>query len=551
MVEKNGLKIISLGGFGRVTNNMFVYETERDILIVDCGVGFPTQEMFGVDLTIPDISYLETKKGKIRGIVLTHGHDDHIGALPYILPKLPAVPIFGSRWSLALARDRLKEIGLGAQLEEVGSGDKISLGGFNIDFIEVTHSIPETFHLVINTPVGRIYHAADFKLDLTPVMGKPTDQNLIKAVGGKGIFCLLSDCLRAEKPGFTPSESKIEEIFEQELVNCQGKFLMTTMSSNLSRLKQAIDVSLRHHRQIVLVGRSIEKNIKLALKMGYLKYPQNVFVSVRNAKKLPPNTLTLLVAGSQAQEGSALERIVSGEHEIKIKMGDKIVFSSDYIPGNEIQIYNLIDELLHLKADVLYTDILSEVHVSGHGQAQDLRKLMELVSPKYLLPIGGSLHHMVAYQKLALKSGYKEKDVLLPENGQIVRFTSDGQVNFDQRIQTKIVMVDALGVGDVGHVVLRDRQVLASEGIVVAIIQVEQGNLNLIEEPDIITRGFVYAKESEELLGLAKKEIKRVILRQKRKEVRSLRRDLQETLEELFFRQIGRQPMILPVIVEV
>lgn len=547
----NSLKIISLGGFGNVTNNMFIYETDQDILIVDCGLGFPTGEMLGVDLTVPDVSYLLPRKKKIKGIILSHGHDDHIGALPYVLPQLPKLPIFGSRWAVALAENKLKEFNLNGDFQEVGQGKKINLGSFSIEFIEVTHSIPETLHLLIETPIGIFYHAADFKLDLTPVMGKPTDQNLVAQAGKRGILCLLSDCLRAERQGFTPSEVKLGQMFEREISNCPGKFLVTTMSSNISRLKQAIEVSQRHNRKIVLVGRSIEKNIDLALKMGYLKFPQGLILNQKEIKKFPSSSLTFLVAGSQAQEGSALERIALDEHEIKIKPSDKVVFSTDYIPGNEIAIYNLIDKIYRLGAEVVYADISGDVHVSGHGSAGDLRKLIELISPRYLLPIGGNFRHMVAYQKLAFQLGYKKNQVLLPENGQMAEFFPGGQVNLSKSILTKTIMVDALGVGDVGNVVLRDRQVLASEGIVVVIVQVEQGNLKLLVEPDIVTRGFVYAKQSEKLLDEARQEIKRAIVSGRTREIYYLRRSLQEVLEKFFFDRTGRRPMVLPVIIEV
>lgn len=547
----SSVKVISLGGFGNVTNNMFVYETDRDIIIVDCGVGFPTGEMLGVDLTVPDISYLLPKAKKIRGLIISHGHDDHIGALPYLLPKLPKVPIFGSRWALALADAKLREFGINANYEEVAQGSKISLGDFNIEFVQVTHSIPETLHLVIQTPVGILYHAPDFKLDLTPVMGQPTDQKLISQISQRGILCLLSDCLRAEKPGFTPSEVKLEEMFEREIVDCKGKFLVTTMSSNISRLKQAIDVSLKHGRKIVLVGRSIEKNVELALKMGYLNYNRGIFLPKDLVKKTPPSSLTLLVTGSQAQPGSALTRMVLGEHDIRIKPGDKIVFSTDSIPGNELAIYNMIDELVRLEADVVYADVSGDVHVSGHGASNDLKKLIELVRPTYLLPIGGNFRHMIAYRKLAYELGYKKDDVLLPDDGQVVEFFSDQKVNLRKRIPTRTIMVDALGVGDVGNVVLRDRQVLASEGIVLVIVQVEQGTSNLISQPDIVTRGFVYAKQSERLLAEAKSGVVEVIQRQKLKEQRFLREAVQDYLERFFFKKTGRRPMVLSVIIEV
>lgn len=548
----SSLRIISLGGFGKVTSNMFVYETDRDIMVVDCGVGFPTEEMLGIDLVIPDISYLLPKKNKIRGIVISHGHDDHVAALPYILPQLPAnLPIYASRWAKALINDRLKENGYQANLHEVDQGSNISIGEFKVGFIEVTHSIPETLHLVIQTPVGIIYHAPDFKLDLTPVMGKPTDQNLIAEVGKQGVLCLLSDCLRAERTGFTPSEVKVEETLEREIVNCKGRYFVTTMSSNISRFKQAIDVSLRHGRKIVLVGRSIDKNINLALDLNYLQYPRHIFLSLKESKNYLPQALTFLVAGSQAQAGSALDRIVSGEHEIQIKPGDKVVFSTDSIPGNEVQVYELIDELLRQKAEVAYADIASDIHVSGHGQIQDLKKLMELVKPKFLMPIGGNLRHMIAYKKIALQVGYQEKDVLLPEDGQIVEFTPEGNVSMKKKIQTKTIMVDALGVGDVGNVVLRDRQVLASEGIVLVIVKLEQDSMKIVDEPDIITRGFVYVKEAEELLKRAKEEVRQAAKKGKTHEIRFLRRSIQDALERFFYKETGRQPMVLSIILEI
>jgi ribonuclease J len=549
----NSLKILSLGGFGQVTSNMFVYETERDILIVDCGIGFPTEEMYGVDLLIPDISYLLPKKKKIRGIIISHAHDDHIGALPYILPNLPETPVFASRWAKALAEEKLKEFGVPASLVEIHENEAVRLGNFKVEFIGVTHSIPETMHLVIETPIGYIYHAADFKLDLTPVMGKPTDQKRISEVGRRGILCLLSDSLRAERPGFTPSEKTLEEVFEREMGSCRGKFFVTTMSSNISRLKQAIDVSLKHGRKIILVGRSIEKNVEIALRLGYLKYPRNIFLPLKSMKNLLPSSLSLLVAGSQAQAGSALERIVAGEREVKIEPLDKIVFSTDYIPGNEVAINELIDNILRLGAEVSYVGINSDVHVSGHGSASDLKKLIELVRPKYLLPIGGNFRHAVAYQKLALQLGYKKEDIILADDGQVVELSPFGQVDLNKKFAAGTVMVDALGIGDVGNVVLRDRKVLSEEGIVVAIVILNKSTLKIIGEPEIVSRGFVYVRSSEELIHQAQREIKIALneLRNRRISTRFLRIEVQGNLEKFFFKKTGRRPMVLLQLIEV
>jgi len=552
---KYSLKVISLGGFGEVTKNMFVYETPKDILIVDCGVGFPEEEMMGVDLIIPDISYLKEKLNKVRAIVLSHGHDDHIGGLPYILPQLPKnLPIFGPRWAIALSALKLQEFGILANFNEINEESRVNIGDFSLEFIQVTHSIPDTYHIVIKTPVGIFYHAADFKLDLTPVMGRPTAQEKIRAVGKRRVLCLLSDCLRAENPGFTPPEAKLEEMFEEEMRSCRGKFLVTTMSSNVSRLKQAIDVSRRLGRKVVLVGRSIKENMKLAEKLGYLKFPQGTFVDKKEIKNYSPNHMTLLVAGSQGQIGSALDRIVAQEFDlIKIQPGDKVIFSTDYIPGNETAIYRLIDNIYRLGGEVVYQDIHSNVHVSGHGSQEDLGKLMKMVNPRFMIPIGGNFRHMVAYQKLAIDKGFSSRQVLLPDNGQVVEFFPGEKVRISQKIEIRDVLVDALGVGDVGSVVLRNRKILATEGMVVAVILLDKNNHILQEEPEIATRGFIYTKENKDLLHQAKERIRWVIKKTKERDVdkRFIRQRIQEELEKFFFKNTGRRPMVLPIIIEV
>jgi len=552
-MSKNYLKIISLGGFGNVTKNMFVYETARDIIIVDCGVGFPEEEMLGVDLVIPDISYLLTKKDKIRALFLSHGHDDHIGALPYLLPKLPErLPIFAPRWAKGLVEDKLSEFGIIPNIEEVGEGKRVRVSDFSVEFIKVTHSIPDTLHLIIETPVGRIYHAADFKLDLNPVMGAPANQDLIRQVGEGGILCLLSDCLRCENPGFTPPEVKLEEVFEREISDCPGKFIVTTMSSNISRWKQAIDVSLKHGRKIVAVGRSVEKNVQLATKLKYFSYSGETFIPKKILGRFPPNSLTLLVAGSQGQLGSAMDRLVAGEIEdIKIREGDKIVFSSDIIPGNEVSIYSLIDDIYRLGAEVVYSDAFGPLHVSGHGSQGDLGKLMEMIKPKYLIPIGGNYRHFISYRRLAEKNGFKKNQVIILDGGQVVCFNDDGSVNLKEKINVGQVMVDALGIGDVGNVVLRDRQILAEEGVVVAILPMSQVNHRLEGDPEVISRGFVYIKENLEMLNLAIAGIKQEMKKSTRMEHRLIRQTVQDYLEKFFFEKTGRRPMVLVVIIEV
>jgi len=552
---KDSLKIISLGGFGEVTKNMFVYETPKDILIVDCGVGFPEEEMMGVDLIVPDISYLKEKLWKIRAIILSHGHDDHIGGLPYILPQLPKnLPVFGPKWAVALSALKLQEFGMLANLNEINEKSRIKLGDFSLEFIQVTHSIPDTYHIVIKTSVGTIYHAADFKLDLTPVMGRATAQEKIRTVGEKGVLCLLSDCLRAENPGFTPPEAKLEEMFEEEMKNCRGKFLVTTMSSNISRLKQAVDVSRRLGRKVVLLGRSIKENMRLAEKLDYLRFPQGTFIDKKEIKNYPPNRLTLLVAGSQGQIGSALDRIVAHEFDlIKIRPGDKVVFSTDYIPGNETAIYRLIDNIYRLGGEVVYQDVHSNVHVSGHGSQEDLGKLMKMVNPRFMIPIGGNFRHMVAYQKLAVSKGFKTQQVLLPDDGDVVEFFPGGKVKISQKIEVHDVLVDTLDGKDVESIILRDRKVLASEGMLIAVVVLDKQNHLLQADPEIITRGFIFNKENGDFFRQTKNKIYQVIkkIRGKKADKQIIRRRLQNELERFFFKTTSRRPMVLPIIIEV
>jgi len=555
-MNKNYLKIISLGGFGHVTKNMFVYETEKDIIIVDCGVGFPEQEMLGVDLVIPDVSYLLPKKDKIRAIFITHGHEDHTGALAYLLPQLGLnLPIFAPKWAKALIEDKLAEFGIIPNIDEISEGKRVNVGDFSLEFVKVTHSIPDTLHFAIKTPVGIFYHAADFKLDLRPVMGSPTNQNLIREIGQKGVVCMLSDCLRAENPGFTPPEARLGEMFEEEIGSCQGKFLVTTMSSNLSRLKMAIDVSLRHGRKIVLVGRSVEKNMEIGSKLKYVSFPKDTFIPKKIMGRFPPQSLTLLVAGSQGQLGSAMDRLVAGEIEqVKIKPGDKVVFSSDFIPGTESAVYTLIDNIYRLGGEVSYANIRSDVHVSGHGAQGDLSKLMELIKPKYLVPIGGNYRHLVAYRKLAVKNGYTSDTVLIRDNGEIIEFNEKGLVPTKEKVTVGQVMVDALGVGDVGNVVLRDRKILSEEGIVVAILPLKLDTFQFDEDPEIISRGFVYIKDNLELLAETKAGIRHTLAGLKggvQNDTRLARQVVQDYLEKFFFKKTGRRPMVLVVVIEV
>ncbi len=550
--NNNQLKIISLGGFGLVTQNMFVYETPDDIVIVDCGMGFPDEEMLGVDLVIPDISYLEDKKDKIRGMVLTHGHEDHIGATRFLLPRLPSVPIFGSKLTVDLLDRKLDEADVAADLRVVDRERTLKLGDFSIDFIQVTHSIPEALHLMIKTSYGNVYHGADFKIDWTPIDGCQVEVEKMVEAGQAGVDLMLSDCLRAEREGYTPSEQSLIEIFRREVSKAEGRFLVTTISSNISRLKTAIDVSLDENRKICLVGRSIRESVKTARKLGYIKLPKKAEISPREVDKYPPEQVTLLVAGSQAQTGSALDRITAGEdYHLEIEEADFVVFSSDYIPGTESSIQNLIDDLMRQGATVSYMDIKEDLHVSGHAAQGGLSLLMHLVKPEYLLPIGGDFRKMKQYALLAQRNGYREDNVLLPETGDIIT-VGPKRAAIDGKTKTRDVLVDGLGVGDVGNVVLRDRETLAEEGVVAVFLTLDE-NMQPVYPPEVTSRGFVYTKikDGQEILKQTEKEVRKIVNQLKKgATIKQVRYRLQDHLEKFLYETTGRRPMIMTAIIK-
>lgn len=548
------VKLISLGGFGRVTSNMFVYEYANDILLVDCGMGFPSEDMLGVDILIPDITYLKNKLPNIRGLVLTHGHEDHTGALPYILPQLPPIPIYASRLTASLVMEKLADYqNMPKTVKVFNPGQPIQLGSFSVESVRISHSIPDATNLIIQTPVGTIYHGSDFKFDFTPVDGVQPEVGRIGAAGNSGIKLLLSDCLGSERKGYTPSEKSLDEMFEREISHCPGKFIVTTMSSNISRFRQAAEAAQRHGRRIAILGRSIDRNIKVAQSLDYLKIPSAIMVDSKDIRRIPPHNLCLFVAGSQGQSGSALERIAMGDHrDVTIQPGDKVVFSSDYIPGSESAVQGLIDTLSKLGATVIYSNITDDLHVSGHGSRQDLLLMMSLTRPKFLLPIGGTYRHMVQYSLLAQNMGYQPQAILLPQYNQTIDVTQEG-VSLGEKVDVKNIMVDGLGVGDVGSVVLRDRQVLAEEGVVVAVIEVNQNDFSQIANVDLITRGFIFAKENTALLNLATAAVKKSISARQGKidSTHYIRQLTGDVLENFFWEKTRRRPMILPVIVEV
>lgn len=551
--DKNILKIIPLGGVGDVTKNMYIYEYGGDVIIVDCGVGFPDEAMPGVDLVIPDISYLRDKKSKIKGIIITHGHDDHIGGLPYIWPELQ-VPIYTQRLTAGFIRAKFTEHNLPKnKVFEVKLEDRLTLGVFRISFYQVSHSVPDSTGVVIRTPVGTVIHQADFKIDWTPVSGQVTDVGTVAQLGAEGVSLLLIDCLRIEKVGFNKSESSIEATFERAAEETRGRLLVTMTSTNVSRMQQAINVAVKLGRKLAVMGRSFENNFQVARDLGYLHVPPGLLIASDAVMSFSLAKVLVLIAGAQGQQGSSLSRAANSEHkQIQLKPGDSVVFSADPIPSTESAQSALIDTLTRLGVDVYYSAIQSDIHVSGHAAKEELRVMVNLIKPKYMIPIGGTYRHMKEFSRTFQEMGYKKEAILEPVDGDIIQMSFD-RVHISGKVEVKNVFVDGLGVGDVGHVVLRDRQVMSEEGIVIVVVPVDQQTGSLGGEVDVISRGFVFEQMAAGLLEDAKEVVKNTLLGHggKISDWRFLRRLIENDLEKFLFQETERRPLILPLVVEV
>lgn len=555
-MEKFKIRFVPLGGIVGVTKNMYLYELYederlKDILIIDCGIGFPLEKELGVDFVIPDISYLKDKKDKIRAILLTHGHEDHIGALPYHYEELGSPKIFASKLTSVFVENKFKERGKRISIERVDFEKEYSLGDFKVSYIKMTHSIPDTTHILINTPIGTFYHGPDFKFDLTPPYGSPPDFYKITKAGHDKILCLLSDCLGAERPGLTLSESIVGQTFEDEMRKTKGKFIMTTFSSNISRIRQCVEAAIKFNRKIIFLGRSMKQNSKLAAEIGYLPIPDSLFATEDSLIKLPPNKICMIVAGSQGQYGSALSKLADRQNpNVKIKPGDKIVFSSDPIPGNENEVYGLIEDLVSQGADVVYSDIAEQLHSSGHGNQEDLKFLIRFTNPSYFIPIGGTVRHQKQYGNLVSELGYDKNKVYALNEGETVWFSKSKVIKGDD-IETKNIYVDAYGVGDIGNIVLRDRKTISTDGVVFTFLVVDNTG-KLITRPRLVSRGFVFEKEEDKLYKDAVFIVEKSIKPRSGRlfDMTKIKRDVIDDLEDFFYKEKGRRPLIVVEVIQ-
>lgn len=543
------IKIVPLGGSPNVHDNMWVYESERDIFVVDCGMGFPDEGVSGVDLTIPDITYLKDKQSKIRGFVVTHGHEDHIGGFPYIIPQLPeGIPIYASKLTAGFIKEKFREFRIDPRiLNVVKDRQPIMLGDFEVKMIPVTHSVPDTKHLIIKSPMGNIYHGSDFKFDWTPVGQELPDIQSMTRAGAEGVILLLSDCLRSEKKGYSLSEAIVEDSFEREFRGEANRVVVTTMSSNISRIQQALWVAKRNNRKVAFVGFSVERNVKVATELGFLTIPPRVVVDKRKIKSLPKNEQCLIIAGSQGQMGSSLERIATGEHQmVNLDPGDKVIFSADPIPGNESNVYRLIDLLARHGINVSYSDISDDLHVSGHASAKELMMLMAMTKPKYVMPTGGTHRHNIQYGKLANEMGIPSERVLMPEN-QPILIEPGGVVRFGEPMELKNVYVES-GIISQDSEHLMDRKLMFQEGVVVVVINQPKPGEKL--ELDIIPKGITLQIDPK-MMSEIKLELLTTFGRADMTRDPLYSKDrISKEVSLLFIKHVGKNPVVIPIIIE-
>jgi ribonuclease J len=550
----SNMRIIPLGGLQEIGKNMTAIEYENEIIIIDCGLSFPDDDMFGIDKVIPDFSYLKENSKKIKGLIITHGHEDHIGAVPYLLQEIN-VPIYGMRFPLGLIENKLKEHSLTANLHYINAGQTFKIGrNFTIEAIRITHSIADSICLSITTPSGRIFHTGDFKIDYTPVDGDPIDFARLAQIGSEGVTVMLADSTNVLRPGYTASERVVGRTLEGIFSSSKSRIIIATFSSNVHRIQKIIDLALACKRKVAISGRSMVTVFELAKELGYIRIPANMLVDLNNAKNIPDKELVIITTGSQGEPMSALARMASSEHKaIKIKKGDMVILSSTPVPGNELTVANVVNQLIEKGAEVIYSDI-ADIHVSGHACQEELKLMHSLIRPKYFMPVHGESRHLQTHAELANTLGMSMNNIFLLKNGDCLSVNKRAARKIENVAQAEDIMVDGLGVGDVGNIVLRDRRLLSESGLIILVAAIDRASNSIASGPDIISRGFVYVRENEDLIDEARRKAEEIIedcLARNMKDWNSMKTAVREGLRKYIYSSTQRNPIILPIFMEV
>ena len=552
--SNENLKIIPIGGIEEIGKNMTVFEYGNDIVIIDCGVAFPEDDMLGIDLVIPDFTYLIKNKEKIRGLVITHGHEDHIGSIPYFLKEVN-VPIYATKLTAGLIKNKLEEHRLveSTKMTIVEQGETVNFGSMQVEFIRSNHSIPDAVALAIYTPVGVVIHTGDFKIDFTPIDNKIIDLGRIAELGNRGVLALLSDSTNAERKGFTMSERTVGETIDKLFINCQKRIVVATFASNVHRIQQIVDAAVKNHRKIAICGRSMINVIETAIELGYINVPTNTFIDIDMITNYTDDQLVIITTGSQGEPMSALTRMANGEHKkVTLTPNDLVIISANPIPGNEKFVGKVIDDLMKIGVEVVYSSLM-DVHVSGHACQEEQKLMIALAKPKYFIPVHGEYRQLVAHIDTAKQLGYTSKNTFIMQNGKVLELNED-MAKFNGNVQVGKVMVDGLGVGDVGNIVLRDRQHLSSDGLIIVVLTMDSSSGEIVAGPDVISRGFVYVRESENLMDELKGVLRQVVRECEGSEIRdwaSIKNLIKENLRTYIFQKTKRNPMIIPIVMEV